>query len=121
MSDGSFGPIFGVGHDLLISNEPNANSDSTTKLGHTYRCRDDAKIIPSWSIRVCRNELELSVHVSAPKYRLLNFSHGSKMCEIEARFCSVFHGLKYSERHSSRCSVFTFHSILSAWVQVEAT
>lgn len=43
------------------------------------------------------------------------------MCEIEARFCSVFDGLKYSEGHSSRCSVFTFHSILSAWVQVEAT
>ena len=42
MSDGSFGPIFGVGHDLLISNEPNANSDSTTKLSHTYRCPDDA-------------------------------------------------------------------------------
>ena len=39
----SFGPIFGGGHDLLISNEPNANSDSTTKLGHTYRCPDDAK------------------------------------------------------------------------------
>lgn len=42
MSDGSFGPIFGVGDDLLISNEPNANSDSTTKLSHTYRCPDDA-------------------------------------------------------------------------------
>ena len=42
MSDGSFGPIFGLRHDLLISNEPNANSDSTTKLGHTYRCPDDA-------------------------------------------------------------------------------
>ena len=42
MSDGSFGPIFGVGHYLLISDEPNANSDSTTKLGHTYRCPDDA-------------------------------------------------------------------------------
>ena len=41
-SDGSFGPIFGVGQNLLISNEPNANSDSTTKLGHTYRCPDDA-------------------------------------------------------------------------------
>lgn len=42
LCNGSFGPIFGGGHDLLISNEPNANSDSTTKLGHTYRCPDDA-------------------------------------------------------------------------------
>ncbi|CAH3136842.1 unnamed protein product, partial [Porites lobata] len=42
LCNGSFGPIFGGGHDLLISNEPNANSDSTTKLGHTYQCPDDA-------------------------------------------------------------------------------
>ena len=26
----------------MISNEPNANSDSTTKLGHTYRSPEDA-------------------------------------------------------------------------------
>ena len=43
LCNGSFGPIFGGGHDLLISNEPNENSDTTTKLGHTYRCPDDAK------------------------------------------------------------------------------
>ena len=42
LCNGSFGPIFGGGHDLFISNEPNANSDSTTKLGHTYRCPEDA-------------------------------------------------------------------------------
>ena len=41
LCNGSFGPIFRGGHDLLFSNEPNANSDSTTKLGHTYRCPDD--------------------------------------------------------------------------------
>ena len=37
----SFGPIFGGRHEILISNEPNANPDSTTKSGHTYRCPDD--------------------------------------------------------------------------------
>ena len=41
LCNGSFGPIFGAGHDLLISNEPNANSESITKLGHTYQCPDD--------------------------------------------------------------------------------
>ena len=90
MSDGSFGPIFGVGHDLLISNEPNANSDSTTKLGHTYRCRDDAKIIPSWSIRVCRNELELSVHVSAQSTVCLISLTGQKCVKLRPDFAVYF-------------------------------
>ena len=42
LCNGSFGPIFGGGHDLLISSEPNANSDSTTKSGHTYRYPEGA-------------------------------------------------------------------------------
>ena len=33
----SYGPTFGGGHDLHISNNANSNSNSYTNLGHTYK------------------------------------------------------------------------------------
>ena len=32
-----YGPTFGGGHDLYISNHANSNSHSYTALGHTYK------------------------------------------------------------------------------------
>ena len=34
----SYGPTFGAGHDLHISNNANANSSSYSRLGLTYEC-----------------------------------------------------------------------------------
>lgn len=34
----SYGPIFGGGHDLLIANGANANSNSSSNLGSSYEC-----------------------------------------------------------------------------------
>ena len=33
----SYGPIFGGGHDLLISNDSHTNRQSHTDFGHTYQ------------------------------------------------------------------------------------
>ena len=34
----SYGPTFGAGHDLQISNAPNANTSSYSNLNNTYDC-----------------------------------------------------------------------------------
>ena len=34
----SYGPLFGGGHDLIISNNANTNTSSYSRLGHTYEC-----------------------------------------------------------------------------------
>ena len=36
--DGSYGPTFGEGSDLRISNSANENTDSYSELGNTYEC-----------------------------------------------------------------------------------
>ena len=36
--NGSYGPMFGGGHDLKISNDGNTNADSYSQLDHTYEC-----------------------------------------------------------------------------------
>ena len=33
-----YGPGFGGGHDLCISNAANSNTNSYSNLGHTYEC-----------------------------------------------------------------------------------
>ena len=36
-SDPSYGPTFGAGHDLYISNDSHTNQRSYTNFGHTYQ------------------------------------------------------------------------------------
>eukprot|EP00957_Ditylum_brightwellii_P076546 5818355-Ditylum_brightwellii.AAC.1 len=36
--NGSFGPVFGWGHDICVHDNANSNSNSFTKVGHTYEC-----------------------------------------------------------------------------------
>ena len=32
----SYGPIFGIGHDIAIENNANSNTNSYTHFGHSY-------------------------------------------------------------------------------------
>eukprot|EP00957_Ditylum_brightwellii_P211327 15366047-Ditylum_brightwellii.AAC.1 len=34
----SYGPSFGGGYDICVCNNANSNSNSYTKVGHTYEC-----------------------------------------------------------------------------------
>ena len=34
----NYGPTFGGGHDLYISNNCNTNTGSNTNIGYTYKC-----------------------------------------------------------------------------------
>ena len=35
-SHSNYGPVFGAGNDLCISNDANTNTSSRSRLGHTY-------------------------------------------------------------------------------------
>jgi len=59
--DSSYGPTFGVGHDIYVGSGSNANQASYSSFGHTYYHASQSKLAGSFTFQT----LEIEVFTKA--------------------------------------------------------
>jgi hypothetical protein len=90
LGNGSYGPIFGNGHDLLVADECNANANSFTNLGTGYRNDtgiDGTQVFTGERLFTVK-EIEvfsidpLNPHFSTSPKKCSSFLSSTKLCPI---------------------------------------